>query len=215
MNRALVIIGLTLLVTGLPLNLPAVYAQNNQGRIEGHVTNLTTGGPPAEPLPSVTVLVNEWMVLHSGREGEWNVTGLPPGVYTVRLDLPPGYSPAQEVLTATIWGDNTEVVDLAYYEGNVPLPTSGPDVTPAVTDVENRVQPLGSSATPEPTATIGATATTTATAFSNVEVTTTVQPGRAGIRQPGYPAGLLLFLAGVGLVIAGLGVRQLLERSGR
>jgi len=164
-----------------------VYAQSNQGRIEGHITNLTTGGPPTEPLPSVEVLVNGWMVLRSGRDGEWNVTGLKPGEYTIQLNLPPGYSPAQEVLTASLWGDTTEIVDLAYYEGEAPvtntlaaLPT--PVSTVPVTTAE-RVAVLGATATPTTSPPVISPTETTVISpalASAAALTTTTLPGRAG-----------------------------------
>ena len=212
MKRMLVTIGLALLLlAGAVISLPA-HAQNNQGRIEGTVTNLTLGGPPAEPLPSVEILVNEWMVIRSGRDGEWNITGLAPGEYSIRLNLPTGYSPAQDVVTATIWGDVTETLDLAYYEGGVPLP-----VAPATPDPANdRVKGLGVTATPTVVEDTGV-ATETLPAFLDVNVASisaTVYPGQAGYRPGGYPPSLILLLAGIGLVIAGAGIRQLLgEKS--
>lgn len=210
MKRTLLTIGLAALLTGLVIAFP-VYAQNNKGRIEGRITNLTTGGPPAEPLPSVEVLVNEWMALRSGREGEWNVTGLPPGVYSVRLNLPPGYSPAQAVITATIWGDNTEVVNLAYYEGSVPLPTPAPEIVPT-TAVDERVQPLGAA----PAATTAVTPTIDAPAvFADIVTPTTgitaaaALPGQAGVRSGSWSPAVLALVAGLGLVIAAAGAAQL------
>ena len=214
MKRMLVTIGLALLLlVGAVISLPA-HAQNNQGRIEGHVTNLTTGGPPAEPLPSVEILVNEWMVIRSGRDGEWNITGLAPGEYSIRLNLPTGYSPAQDVLTATIWGDVTETLDLAYYEGVVPLPIATATPDPA----NDRVKVLGATATPTVVEGTGL-ATETLPAFSNIATVTvvsaTVYPGQAGYRPGGYPPSLILLLAGIGLVIAGAGIRQLLREKGQ
>lgn len=203
MKRTIFVIALAALMTGLAVAFP-VYAQNNQGRIEGHITNLTSGGPPAEPLPSVEILVNDWMALRSGREGEWNVTGLPPGVYRVRLNLPPGYSPAQEVITATIWGDNTEIVDLAFYEGNVPLPTPLPDAAPTTAASNDRVQSLGGAPTATPVITYEVTAST---AFSNITTSTTVitaaLPGQAGYRPTPYSPAVLALIAVLGLVVAG------------
>lgn len=182
MRRILLLAGLTILVAGLAILTLPVRAQGGGGRIEGHVTNLTTGNPPSEPLPSVEVLVNDWMVLRSGAEGEWNVTGLPPGQYEVRLNLPSGYSPAQEVITASIWGDNTEVVDLGYYEGE----TAPPSTPAAGEEMGDRVQTLG--ATPTPAAVAVVAAMTETAAMSATAVTTgaavVALPAQAGVTGP-------------------------------
>jgi hypothetical protein len=195
---------LAVLLLAVLVILP-VYAQA-LGRIEGHVTNLTTGGPPAEPLPSVEILVNEWMVLRSGRDGEWNITGLKPGVYAVRLNLPPGYSSAQEVITATIWGENIETVDLSFYEGEAPLSTV---VTASTVLTNDRVTVLGQPGTATPTAVSTAVSTT----ITSTEAVTL--PGRAGQARPVSTTLLWLVWGGAGVMITGLTTwRRLLKTGG-
>lgn len=192
-----------------------VDAEGPQGRIEGIITNLTTGGPPQEPLPSVEIVVNGWMVLRSGRDGEWNVTGLKPGEYTVELRLPPDYSPAQEVLTTTIWGDNTEIVNLVFYEGQTQPAGVTAAMTVSSTAAAGRVESLGVTPTPTPpfadrVQALSAAATPvpppavtpTAVMTDGAAITTSmVLPGQGGFDPPGYDWRLSFWL-GVGIAVS-------------
>jgi hypothetical protein len=136
---SLVFIILTVLFFAFPTALQA----EDQGsvRIEGVVRDLTSGTPVA-PIGSVDIIINGWMVVHSGRDGEWNITGLKPGEYTVELGLPlDSYTPAQDVITVGLWtAGDIERLDLEFYQGAAPpgLFADTDDIAPVMPTVPNQ-----------------------------------------------------------------------------
>jgi hypothetical protein len=136
---SLVFIILTVLFFAFPTALQA----EDQGsvRIEGVVRDLTSGTPVA-PIGSVDIIINGWMVVHSGRDGEWNITGLKPGEYTVELGLPlDSYTPAQDVITVGLWtAGDMERLDLEFYQGAAPpgLFADTDDIAPVVPAVPDQ-----------------------------------------------------------------------------
>lgn len=193
---------LTLLWLGVPA---LVAAAGPEGRIEGKVTNLTTNTPPREPLPSVEIVVNGWMVLRSGSGGEWNITGLKPGEYSVELRLPPGYSPAQGVITATVWGNETRVVDLGFYEGAAPPMAAS--ITATVSS--DRVAPLGATPAPLPDQAAATPAAERVGAFPVATPAAAILPGQGGAVMGRswsvfWLVASLLMAAGIGLSVRGM-----------
>jgi hypothetical protein len=128
-------VGFLLVLISLFFTFPVGMQADESGtvRIEGVVRDLTSGTPMA-PVGSVDVIVNGWMIVHSGRDGEWNITGLKPGQYTVELGLPlDHYTLAQQRITVDLWNPGTtERVDLSYYQGAAPADTAAgaPAVVP-------------------------------------------------------------------------------------
>jgi hypothetical protein len=87
-----------------------------QGRITGTVIDQTTGAP----APGVTVRVGSIYVV-SDANGNYDVTGLPPGTYEVELILTPEQGiPAQPILSITVPENGTVVQNLFFVREGLP-----------------------------------------------------------------------------------------------
>jgi hypothetical protein len=94
--------------------------------IFGTVTDLSNGRPGA----GLPVSVNGAIVITDGA-GRYSITGLAAGEYTVAVQLPGEWWPAQGPISVHLDGQNSVTVDLAYYSQSPPTATPLPTATPA------------------------------------------------------------------------------------
>ncbi|HWQ12260.1 MAG TPA: carboxypeptidase regulatory-like domain-containing protein [Roseiflexaceae bacterium] len=111
------------------------------GRIAGTVIDLTTGAP----APGVSVTVGDRTVT-TDANGNYDISGLPPGTYRIALSLPEGRgTPAQEPLTVELLPGGTVIQHLAFRSPSAPPPTAvagAPAVLPRTAGPEPSSTPL-------------------------------------------------------------------------
>ncbi len=98
--------------------------------IYGTVIDLSSSRPGA----AIEVLING-AIVRTDTDGRYSVTGLNAGTYTVSLQLYGQGTPAQEAVSVTLDGINSQIVDLDFYSQTPPTDTPQPTVraTPTTT----------------------------------------------------------------------------------
>jgi len=89
------------------------------------VSDLSRGQPGA----GLPVSINGAIVTTDG-DGRYSITGLLAGEYSVVLQLPGEWWPAQDPISVHLDGQNSVTVDLAYYSQSPPTATPLPPSTP-------------------------------------------------------------------------------------
>ena len=124
-----------------------------QGAIVGSVTDLSSGGPAA----GVLVSVSGYPPVSTDRDGRYSVSNLPAGQYTVALALAGGEQASQGPVFVSLDGQNRVTVDMTYSSRPQQLPTDTPQAVamaappPATVAAPPREMPgSGAPAGPEP-----------------------------------------------------------------